>query len=181
MNRINPVNAKQINGKAQELLDGVQKKLGMTPNMMKTMANAPATLDAYLSFSGALSQGTLSGKLREQIALVVGETNSCDYCLAAHCTIGGSLGLSAEEMLDNRAATSSDSKTEAVLRFAREIVTERGLVSEETFDAVRDAGFTDGEITEIIANVALNLFTNYFNHIAGTTVDFPAAQQLAAK
>lgn len=180
MTRINPVNVDQTTGKARELLDGVQQKLGVTPNLMATMAQGPATLDAYLAFSGALAQGTLSAKLREQIALAVGEANTCNYCVAAHTAIGGSLGLSAEEMLDSRAAESTDPKTEAVLHFATEIVKDRGWVAEETFQAVRDAGFSDGEITEIIANVGLNLFTNYFNHTVGTEVDFPAVEALVA-
>jgi len=181
MSRMNPVDREQADGKAHELLEAVQQKLGMTPNLMKTMANAPATLDAYLAFSGALAKGTLSAKLREQIALVVGEANACGYCLAAHSTIGGALGLSAEEMRDNRAGTSSDPKTEAALQFAREVVTERGVVSDHALGAVRGAEFSEGEITEIIANVALNLFTNYFNHIAETEIDFPVAAELSAK
>jgi len=49
----------------------VQAKLKITPNMTRVMANSPAVLEAYLSFSGALGHGALDGRLREEIALEV--------------------------------------------------------------------------------------------------------------
>ena len=178
MERIKAINSKEATGKSKDLLDGVQKKLGMTPNLMGTMAQSPAVLEGYLNFSGALGGGSLPAKLREQIALVVAETNGCAYCLAAHSAVGRILGLSQEEILDSRRGESSEGKTEAALRFARELVTERGRVSDKDLAQVRKAGFSEGEITEIIANVALNLFTNYFNHVADTSIDFPIVPPL---
>jgi AhpD family alkylhydroperoxidase len=118
--------------------------------------------------------------LQEQISLVVGETNSCDYCLAAHTLLGGKAGLSPEETLAARTAKSADPKTEAALLFAQKIVTDRGQVGDEDVAGLRAHGYTDGDIAEIVANTALNIFTNYFNHVGGTVVDFPAAPKLAA-
>jgi uncharacterized peroxidase-related enzyme len=178
MERIKAINPEQTTGKSKELLDGVQKKLGMTPNMMRTMAQSPAVLEGYLNFSGALGGGSLPARLREQIALVVAETNGCAYCLSAHSAVGRILGLGQEEILDNRRGESSEGKTGAALRFARELVTERGRVSDKVLAQVRRSGFSEGEITEIIANVALNLFTNYFNHVADTNIDFPIVPPL---
>jgi AhpD family alkylhydroperoxidase len=89
----------------------VQKKLGMTPNMMRTMAQSPAVLEGYLNLSSALGGGSLPAKLREQIALVVGEANGCEYCLSAHSAIGRMLGLSEEEILDSRRGESSEGKS----------------------------------------------------------------------
>lgn len=178
MERIRPLYPEETTGKAKELLETIQKKLGMTPNMMRTMAQSTAVLEAYLSFSNALGGGSLPARLREQIALVVSETNGCRYCLSAHSAIGGMLGLSQEEILDSRRGESSEGKSRIALRFARKLVSERGRVDDHDLAQVRKAGFSDGDIAEIVGNVALNLFTNYFNHVADPQVDFPAAVPL---
>lgn len=150
----------------------------MVPNMMKIMGNSPAVLEAYLNFNEDLSQGVLSTVLREQIALVVAQENSCQYCLAAHTAIGGMAGLHKNEMLYNREGHSDNHKTELALQFAKNIVGQRGLVDESKVQELRNAGYTEEEIAEIVANVCLNLFTNYFNQIAATEVDFPPAPTL---
>lgn len=179
MARIKLIDPQTAEGKQKELLDGVQKKLGMTPNLMRAFANSPATLQAYLSFSGALGEGSLSAKVREQIALTVGEANGCDYCLAAHSAVGKMVGLNRDEIADARHGTSSDSEVDAALRFAKNIVEKRGWVTDEDLENVRAAGYDDGAISEIVANVAFNTFTNYFNHVAETPIDFPTAAPLA--
>ncbi len=173
MSRIAPVNPANATGKAKDLLNAVQAKLGITPNLMKTLATAPAALEGYLNFSGALSTGVLDAKFREQIALAVAQANSCEYCLSAHSAIGKMVGLKPEEIDSSRESHSADAKKDAGLKFAQSIVVERGEVSDIAVDRVRKAGYSDGEITEIVANVAINIFTNYFNHVAQTEVDFP--------
>lgn len=180
MPRLNAIDPRAAKGQAKALLDAVQSKLGMTPNLMRTFANSPAVLQAYLGFSEALAGGTLSGKLREQIALAVSEVNGCDYCLAAHSALGRMQRLSAEQLLDSRRGTSTDSRTEAALRFALRVVETRGWVSDDDLDAVRAAGYSDAEIAEIIGQVMLITFSNTFNHVAETEVDFPAVPALAA-
>lgn len=142
------------------------------------MANSPAVLEAYLGFSGALAKGALSARLREQIALAVGESNNCQYCLAAHTALGRMAGLSDEQIADSRRGSSPDRKTEAALAFATKVVSERGLVDDDDVAQLRAAGFDDGDIAEIVANVSLNIFTNYLNHIAETEIDFPKAAAL---
>ena len=173
MSRIPPVSYKQTTGKAKELLDAVTARLGMTPNMMKTMAQSPAVLEAYLNFSGALSGGKLSTRLREQTALVSAEINGCGYCASAHTAIGRVVGLGEDAILAARNGTAADAKTDAALKFARTVILNRGEVSDADLQAVKGAGFSDGEVGEIIAGVALNIFTNYFNEIARTEIDFP--------
>jgi AhpD family alkylhydroperoxidase len=117
--------------------------------------------------------------LRQEIALAVSEANQCNYCLSAHTFLGSKVGLTESELLDARHGTASDEKTNAALTFARKIVQDRGHVSDEDVEEVRRAGYTDGEIAEIVANVALTTFTNYFNTVAGTEIDFPVAHSLA--
>jgi uncharacterized peroxidase-related enzyme len=178
MRRIKAIDPKKAEGKTGELLDAVQEKLGMVPNIMRTMANSPAVLKAYLGFSSALEEGSLPAKLRQQLALTVSEANGCAYCLAAHSAIGKTVGLSDDEILDSRRGISPTRKVEAALQFARKVVEKRGWVRDEDFNRLRSAGFNDGEISEIIANVSLKIFTNYFNHVAGTSIDFPEVREL---
>ena len=160
-------------GEATETLEAIQQKIGMVPNIYATMAHSPATLQAFLGFGEALAGGVLSAKIREQIALTVAGENNCDYCASAHTAIARGTGVDAEEASSNLAGEASDSRTAAILEFARAIVRKRGLLDESELDRVRLAGISDAEIVEIIAVVAQNLFTNYFNHIAGTEIDFP--------
>jgi len=180
MPRLQTVSAEHASAEQQQILANVKKGLGLVPNLVATLAQSPAAAHAYLAFSGALAKGSLPRKLQEQISLLVGETNSCDYCVAAHTLLGGKAGLNPAEVLAARTAESSDSKSQAALEFARKLVTERGQVSDEDVTGLRAHGYTDGDIAEIVANTALNIFTNYFNHVAGTVVDFPAAPKLAA-
>ena len=180
MTRIRPVNYEQATRKAKELLDAVKTKLGITPNMMKTMAQSPAVLEAYLSFSGALGGGELNAKLREQIALISAEINNCRYCASAHTAIGKMAGLGEDAILAARHGHALDAKTDAALKFARTIILNRGEVSDADLQTVKAAGLNEGEVAEIIANVALNIFTNYFNQIARTEIDFPIAPSIAS-
>lgn len=181
MSRILPVEPNQASKKSQELLAIVEKKLGTVPNMMRTMAHSPAVLDAYLSFSNALSGSKLSAKVREQIALTVGEVNACGYCLSAHTFFGGKAGLEAADIEAARRATASDPKTAAILAFARELVVRRGEVKDHDLSVLRAAGASDGEIGEIVATVALNVFTNWFNHVSDPQIDFPEVRPGSAR
>ena len=180
MARIQPISYEESTGRVKELLTGVKQTLGMTPNMMKTMAQSPAVLEAYLNFSAALGGGSLDAKLREQIALVSAEVNGCGYCAAAHTAIGKMTGLGEDAILAARKGHSIDARTNAALQFARNVIVNRGEVSDADLQAVKDLGFSDGEISEIIASIALNIFTNYFNLIASTDIDFPRVQIRAA-
>src|SRR5215470_580289 len=118
MSRLNQLSSEGATGRAKELLGAVKSKLGLVPNMMRAMANAPAVLDGYLQFSGALSKGTLSVRVREQIALAVDSA------------IGKAVGLTAEQIHDSRLGTAIDPKADALIRFATRVVQTRGQVSD---------------------------------------------------
>jgi uncharacterized peroxidase-related enzyme len=178
MTRLNPVDPTRAEGKAKTLLDTVKAKMGMTPNMTKVMANSPAVLESYLGFSGPLGGGTLSAKLKQLLAVTVGQTNGCDYCVSAHTAIGKHIGLTDEQLIAGRRGTSDDPKTDAALGFAQKVVANRGKVTDADLATVRAAGYTDGEIAEIVGHVALNTFTNYVNNVADTDIDFPRAPTL---
>lgn len=181
MTRLKAVDPTTATGQTKELLDAVNAALGMTPNMMRTMANSPAVLEGYLNFSGALAKGKLDAKLRELIAIIVAQTNNCEYCLSAHTMLGKHAGLNDIEMAGANRAGSDNPKVETVLAFAQQLVIRRAEVTDADIARARQAGFDDGEIGEIVANVALNIFTNYFNHVAQTEVDFPKIAPLHRK
>lgn len=173
MSRINLIDPTQAQGKARKLLEAVDQQLGSIPNLFKGFANSPAVLESYLAQVKALSGGALSPGLREQIALTVAGENQCNYCASAHTYLGRKAGVAPDELAKNLLGRSDEVKTGAALVFARAIVESRGHIQDADLKAVREAGYSEAEITEIIAHVALNIFTNYFNHIAETEVDFP--------
>ena len=173
MNRIAQLDPLTETGPVKPLFETVNSKLGLVPNLFRVLGNSPAALNGYLNFSAALTDGAFNAKVREEIALAVAEANQCGYCLSAHTFIGGKVGLTEEEISDARNAKASDSQNAAILRLARTITVQRGELSDADVEQARWAGLTDSDIVETVANVALNIFTNYINHAARTTVDFP--------
>ena len=181
MPRLNAIQPEQATGKARELLEAVSENYGMVPNLVRTLANSPAALQGYLSLGQSLEEGELSEKLREQLALTVSVANGCGYCESAHWAIGKSVGLSDSKLSDARQATSPDSKVEAALQFVRLLIEKRGWVDDAILKRVRRAGYSDGQIAEMVAIVAWKTFANYFNHVAGTEIDFPPVSQVASQ
>jgi uncharacterized peroxidase-related enzyme len=173
MSRLQPLNPSTATGKAKDLLDAVKGKSGLVPNMTKVMAASPAVLEGYLGFSGSLAGGLLDAKTREQLALLTAQENHCDYCLSAHTAIGKMAGLNHEQIVASREGNGSNPKTTAALTFAKRVLETKGQIGEADLAAVRGAGFSEGEIAEIIAHVALNVFTNYFNVATDVDIDFP--------
>ena len=144
MTRLTALNPEEVTGKTKDLFNAVQAKLGVVPNMMRTMGNSPAVLEGYLNLSGALSHGKLSAKTGELIALAVSESNSCDYCLAAHTFIGEKLVKADPEVLKAaRTGKSTDAKTEAVLQLAKTLISKNGLVNDEDVNKAKNAGVSD--------------------------------------
>lgn len=176
MSRITAINPNQAAGKVRQLLDAVQAKLGLTPNMARVMANSPAVLEAYLKFDDALAGGSLDPQVRELIALTVSEANFCAYCLSAHTVTGGMVGLKSGPIAQARNATSSHKRTDAILKLGRSIVVRRGEITDDDFARAREAGISDSELVEVVANVVVNIFANYFNHVAQTNIDFPKVE-----
>jgi uncharacterized peroxidase-related enzyme len=144
-------------------------RLGTSPTVMRTMANSPAALTGYLGLDAALSGGTLDVLLRQQIALVVAEANACEQCVVDHTAASKILGLDEATIRAARRASSRNPKVEAALQFARKVAEYRGELTDEEFDRMRRAGYSNEEIAEIIANVVLSVYANYFNIIAQPT------------
>jgi len=181
MPRLTPVDPATASGEAKVLLDGVQKKLGMTPNIIRTIVNAPAALKAYFGINEALAGGRFDAKTREAFALAVAGANACEYCASAHTALSKSLKVDDVEIDRRLDGHSSDPALDAALVFARAVVEKRGFVSDDDIAAVRAAGHDDGAIAEIVAHVVSNIFTNYVNHVAETEIDFPKVDLAKAK
>ena len=156
MSRITRLDPEAATGRAKELLDAVKEQARPRPEHDPgdgQLPRPPST--ATCSSAGRWRKGALPAKVREQIALAVAQANGCDYCLAAHSAVGKMVGLTADQIRDSRLGTAVDPKADALIRFARKVVETRGRVSDADLDDVREAGFDDGAIAEVVANVAL--------------------------
>lgn len=174
MSRIAQVDPQSATGAAAQLLDQVQKTLGVTPNMTKVMANSPALLKGYLALSSALGDGVIPAPVRERLALATAEANGCGYCLSAHTYIGANIAkVEADELDRARSAESSDPHTAALLALSEAILQNAGDIDDATLSTARTAGVTDTEIGEVVGHIALNVLTNYFNTLTQVDNDWP--------
>lgn len=176
MERIALVTPANSTGERQQLLAQINGAFGVTPNMFKAVANSTAALKSMWGAFGALGGGVIDARLGEQIAVAIADRNQCHYCLAAHTALGRKAGATAEEMRAAQAGISADPTTAAVLRFVTLVVEQRGQIDDADVSALRAAGFDDEGIVEIMAHVALNLFTNYINVALQVPVDFPSVK-----
>ena len=176
MPRIAPIDPAEASGRTKELLDEVHGMFGATPNLFRTAAASPATLESMLRQFQILANGDIDKGLGEQIALAVAEVNGCSYCLSAHTAIGKLYGVDDAELESSRRAVSADPRKQAALEFAQAVTRERGAVSDAGFARVRAAGWSDPELAEILAHVALNTFTNYYAIATEIEIDWPVVR-----
>jgi uncharacterized peroxidase-related enzyme len=162
-------------GDVRAILDAIGGKLGGVPNLFRVLAHSPSALGGYVALADVTAKGRLTAQQRELIAMAVADANHCEYCLAAHTALGGMVGLKPEQLAKARSGAAATPFETAVLRLSRQIITARGQVDAEDLAAYRAAGLDDGLILDVLLVTVLNLFTNYANHIAATTVDFPTA------
>lgn len=174
MNRVPLIDTATASAEVKSTLDHIQRAFGATPAMFRAVANSPAALKSMWGSFGALGAGTLGAKLGELIAVAVAQRNACEYCVAAHNALGLSAGATATELAAAQGGQADDARTQAALRFALKLTEARGQVSAADVQSLRDGGFSDGQVVEVIAHVALNLFTNYVNIALAVPVDFPA-------
>ena len=173
MSRINLVTAETANTEQQALFDAIQSQLGIVPNFLRIFANSPVALKSFLGLYGVANEGSLAPLTRERIALALAQQNSCEYCLSAHTALGKKAGLSNDEINANRAGTSQDAKAAVAVKLARSLTEHKGEISTAELIEARNAGFTDGDIVEIITHVGLNLLTNILGKASRVEIDFP--------
>jgi uncharacterized peroxidase-related enzyme len=178
MQRVQLVQPEQAQGRTKELLATVEQAFGVVPNAAKVMANSPAVLDSFLALGAAMGKAQIGDKLHTQVKLTASEANGCSYCTAILCAIGPRAGLTPADLVAGRSAKAADPRTEAALKFARAVLENKGKVSDDDLLAVREAGFGDTEIVEIVASVVVGCFTNFLNNVAETALDIPEAEPL---
>ncbi len=173
MSRINTVNYEQANTEQKALFDAIKSQLGMVPNFLKVFANSPAALRAFLGLHSVAGEGSLDALTRERIALAVAQQNSCEYCLSAHTAIGRKAGLDNHEMAANRAGSSLDAKAAVAVKFSRALVEHAGDVTTADILEMRNAGFSESDIVEVITHVGMNILTNMIGKASHVDIDFP--------
>lgn len=174
MERIHALDPQKTEGETKKLFDSVEQQLGMVPNMMRVMGNSPAVLKSYLLSYKALKESSIGFTLSEQIALTVAHVNECDYCLTAHTFISSViLRIDPKTISLARIGESNKSKTQAVLHFVADLMQNKGKVSDEHLETLQKEGFHDGQITEIIAQTAFYIFTNFIANASQVAIDFP--------
>lgn len=178
MSRINTMPQEKANPEVKEIYNDLKAKIGRVPNIFQNMGNSPAVLKGFLNLSEATNETSLSPQLREQIALIVAQTNNCHYCLSAHTTIAKSLGVSDADIMQARHGSTSNAKNQSILKFAKIVVENRGKLTNQDIASLKAAGVNDQELVEIILVILVNMFTNYFNNITDPKIDFPIAPEL---
>lgn len=173
MPRTTALKPEQVPADSKPTLDAFTKNIGFTPNMMATFAQSPIAFNAWATLRSSLSKA-LDLKTRESISLAVSEVNGCNYCLAVHSFGAEHAKMSANEIILARKGHSSDPKRNAAIQFARKVIDTRGNVSDADVKAVRDVGYTDANVMEIVALVAMYSLTNFFNNVFDPETDFPA-------
>jgi len=174
MPRINLVDPQSAPSNVEGTLSEIKGAFGVVPNMFRAVGNSSAALNFMWGGFGALGEGKLGAQLGEKIAVAIANKNACAYCLAAHSALGQKAGASSAEMTDAQLGRSADPKTQAALTFALKVVENRGQVTDRDVEALKSAGFDNEAIMEIVAHIALNLFTNYVNVALDVPVDFPS-------
>lgn len=169
MARLNVVDPATATGKAKEIFDGPLK--GKRLNIFKGMANNPKVFEAVLGFMGGVKGGALTPAEHELLALAVGGVNGCEYCQAAHSMGASSVGLDADAIEKAKKCESTDVKESALLKFAKATVEKKGFVSDDELNEFKASGFDDAAVVEVVGVIAVNTFTNFFNHVNKTEID----------
>ncbi|MFH9726466.1 carboxymuconolactone decarboxylase family protein [Streptomyces sp. NPDC017254] len=175
MHRLHTVDPENATGETSALFTATHRALGVVPNLARVMANSPVVLKGYVDVVTALSAaGTLSAGVRERVALLVAQENRSDYCLSVHAFRGTRVaGLTTAEADRARRGEAEDPWAAAVLDLAAAVVRNRGAVSDARLAAARHAGLSDGHVVEVVAHVALGVFTNYLATASRIDIDWP--------
>ena len=176
MSRINIIENDNANDEQKELLDAIQAQLGMVPNFLKVFANSPSALRAFLGLHSIASEGSLDALTKERIALALAQQNSCEYCLSAHTALGRKAGLDAGEIEANRVGSSHDDKAAVAVKFAKALAEHNGQVTTAEIMEVRNAGYSESDIVEIITHVGMNVLTNILAKSSRVDIDFPKVE-----
>lgn len=179
MKTINVPKKEQLNPESQTILESVEKKMGKIPNLYATIGYSSSALKSMLETEISLAHNSsFTAKEREAINLIVSQVNECDYCLAAHTTLGKMRGFTEEDTLEIRKGSFSEVKLDAVIKLAQSIANNKGNAEREVLENFFNAGYDEKALIELAALVALRSFTNYVFANTQIPIDFPLAQTI---
>lgn len=167
----------EVSANNQEIFDNINKNLGMVPNLYAVMALSDTALGNYLDFQNAKT--TFSNKEKQAVNLVVSQVNECSYCQAAHTLLGKMNGLTEEQTIEIRKGSALfDNKLDALVKLAKEITLKKGFASSDVLDSFINAGYTKGQVVELIFLVSEKTAMNYMHAITKVDIDFPLAKAI---
>jgi uncharacterized peroxidase-related enzyme len=176
MSRIKTPAIETATGETAEVYARIKQLAGGVPNTFATIgAHSPASLQAVLNADAVLAASSLTKQDQETIKLVVSVVAGCEYCVAAHSLLGKLGGLTPDVLKALRdGQPTGDEKRDALSRFVTVLTKTRGTIPETAFTAIKHAGYTDAQLVEISLAIAVTVFTNVFNRLNDTVIDFPA-------
>ncbi len=177
MDRITTPAIATATGASAEVYAQIKKAAGSVPNTFAAIgAHSPSALKTMLQADGVLAAGSLSKQDQETIKLVVSAVAGCDYCVAAHSMLGKMTGLTPQALQQIRLGLpTGDDKRDALVSFVRKLQQSHGTIPVAQFAAIKAAGYSDQQLVEISLAIAVTVFTNVFNRINDTEIDFPPA------
>jgi uncharacterized peroxidase-related enzyme len=177
MSRLPVPRIETATGATAEIYSMIKKSIGSVPNTFAAIgAHGPAALKAVLAADAILASGSLDKRDQETIKLTVSNVTGCDYCEAAHSLLGKLAGLSPETLKKIRTGEpTGDAKRDALVRFVRKLTQSSGTISRDDFDGIKLAGYSDAQLVDISLAISITVFTNIFNRINDTDIDFPLA------
>lgn len=178
MPRLNVVTPNQATAQTKELYEAIKHAVGGVPNIYQGVGNSAAALDGLLHLGAVLGKGQLTAADIEAVKLAVSEAYGCNYCLAAHTLVGKKAGLTDEQTISIRRGTPQQPKLAALVKFVNTAIQPKGRISDDDLIAVRAAGYSDAQLTEALLTIGQTVFTNLFNRVHQTPLDFPAAPSL---
>lgn len=178
MARLKQVSPDTAQGDLKNVFESIKKRMGTVPNVFQYMANSPSLLKGFFALAELANATQLSPRMRQLILLTVSQNNNCQYCLSAHSYISKNLGLEEKEILEARKAQSKEPKTHALLQFCKKFVEKKGFIDDNDINHLKSQGISDAEIGDALLVIILGIYTNYFNHLNNTPIDFPEAVRL---
>ena len=175
MSRLSVPNLETATGATAEVYGQIKKAIGSVPNTFAAIAaHGPAALKSVLAADAVLAAGTLTKRDQEIIKLVISAAGGCDYCVAAHNHLARLAGVKPEVLKQIRdGQPTDDARRDALISFVRKLAQSSGTVSDQDFAAIKAAGYSDAQLVDISLAFATTVFTNVFNRINDTDVDFP--------
>ncbi|OLT13904.1 alkylhydroperoxidase [Actinomadura sp. CNU-125] len=167
MRNLPPLTPDEAPAKSRDLLARIVDRHGSAGDMVSTMAHSPALLQGYLELSRAMKRIKIPRPLSEKVSLALQEWIGCGTCMAAHIEAGRAAGLTETDIALARQGTSADAREAALVDFALRVLTEPSSLTSDDVTALREHGWDDRVISEVVGLVTLNMLTGSFNLVAG--------------